>query len=99
MYARIVTVQVQLDKAEQAIALFRDSVVPANRQQKGFIGIRLFVDRQTGKGVVVSRWQSEADVLASEANGFFQEQNARVILFLTAPPTREIFEIAVEGDA
>jgi hypothetical protein len=30
---------------------------------------------------------------------YFQEQNARVILFLTAPPTREIFEIAVEGGA
>jgi heme-degrading monooxygenase HmoA len=68
-------------------------------QQKGFVGIKLFIDRKTGKGVVVSRWQSEADLEAGEASGYYQEQIAKVAPFLTAPPTRETFELAAEGGA
>jgi len=32
MYARVVTVQVQPDKSEEAIAIFQNSVIPAAKQ-------------------------------------------------------------------
>lgn len=99
MYARIITTHARPEQLDQLTTLFRDSIVPAARQQKGFLGIRLFLDRATGKGVVVSRWQSEADLLAGEASGYYQEQLAKVAPFLTAPPVREVLEIAAEGEA
>ena len=99
MHARIVITQVQPGKLDEVITVFRDSILPAAKQQKGFAGIRLFVDRAANKGIVVSRWQSEAELLAGEASGYYQEQLAKVMPFLVAPPTREVFEIAVEGGA
>jgi quinol monooxygenase YgiN len=96
MYARIVTVHAHPDKLDEVIAIFRDSIVPAAKQQKGFVGIRLFTDRATGKGVVVSRWQSKEDLEAGEASGYYQEQVAKIAQYLTQPPVRETFEISVD---
>ena len=99
MYARILTTHAQPEQLDQLITVFRDAIVPVAKQQQGFLGIRLFVDRATGKGVVVSRWQTEAEMLAGEASGYYQEQLAKVAPFLTAPPEREVLEIAVESEA
>jgi hypothetical protein len=44
MYARVVTVQAQPGKTEEAIAIFRNSVIPAAKQQKGFISLMLLTD-------------------------------------------------------
>jgi len=99
MYARIVTIQVQAAKIEEAIAIYREAILPAAKQQQGFLGARLFVDRATGKGVSVSRWASEADLLAGEASGYYAEQIAKLAPLFTAPPVREAFEISVEAGA
>ena len=96
MYARIVTVHAQPDKLDELIAIFRDSIVPAAKQQKGFIGARLFTDRATGKGVAVTRWESKEAIEEGEASGYYQEQIAKIAPLLTAPPAREIFEISVD---
>jgi heme-degrading monooxygenase HmoA len=96
MYARIVTVHAQLDKLDQVIAIYRDSVVPAAKQQKGFLGARLFTDRATGKGISVTRWQTKEDLEAGEASGYYQEQIAKLAPMLTTAPVREAFEISVD---
>jgi heme-degrading monooxygenase HmoA len=76
MFARIVTVQVPPDKREEAISIFQNSVIPAAKQQKGFISLMLVTDR-TGKGVSVGLWETEADLNANEASGYLQEQLAK----------------------
>ncbi len=43
MHARVVTVQIQSGKTEEATCLFRESVVPAAEQQKGFKSIILLI--------------------------------------------------------
>ncbi len=96
MYARIVTVHARTDKLDEVIAIYRDSIVPAAKQQKGFIGARLFIDRASGKGVSVTRWQSKEELEAGEASGYYQEQIAKIAPMLTEPPTREIYEIGVD---
>ena len=48
MFARIVTVHAKIEKLDEVIAIYRDSVVPAAKQQKGFLGARLSTDRATG---------------------------------------------------
>ena len=99
MHARIFSAQVQPEQLDQLVTVFQEAIVPAARQQEGFLGIRLFVGRATGKAVVVSRWHSEAARLSGEASGYYQEQLVKVVSFLTAPPGRETLEIAVESDA
>ncbi|HEY7123937.1 MAG TPA: antibiotic biosynthesis monooxygenase family protein [Ktedonobacterales bacterium] len=95
MFARIVTASVHLGQMDDAIALFRDSIAPAAQQQKGFKGIRLFTDPTAGKVVVVSLWESEEDLKAGEASGYYQEQINKIAPMLSAPPEREAFEVSV----
>ena len=95
MYARIVTVHVQADKIDELIAVYRDSIVPAIAGQKGFLGARLFTDRATGKGISITRWQTNEAL----EDSLYQAQLAKLALFLTQPPEREMFEISVDSDS
>ena len=50
MYARVTIGQFLPAKADDGIRIYRDSVVPAAKQQKGFKGFYVLTDRKTGKG-------------------------------------------------
>jgi len=96
MYARLTTVQVRLDKTDEATDLYANSIVPAARQQPGYQGAWLFVDRAIGRSVSVTLWDTMEDMEASEASGFYQEQLGKIAPLMTAPPAREAFEVAVQ---
>ena len=97
-YARITTIQVQAGKIDEAVKLYRELAIPAAKQQKGYLGTRLFVDRATDKGMAVTRWASEADLKASEENGYYQDQLAKFGPLLAGAPVREVFEIEAEDN-
>ena len=98
MYARVVTAQISPDRVDEAIRLFRDSITPAAREQKGFQSGRLLVDRKTGKVISVGLWETEADIQATgEGSVYLQEQLAKFASLFTAPPIVEHLEVAVEA--
>ena len=57
MHVRAVTVQMQPGKMQEAIDLYRDSVVPAAKAQKGFQGAYLMTDASSGKGLSITGWE------------------------------------------
>lgn len=98
MYARVTTTQVSPDKIEEAILLWRDSVMPAAKQQKGFRSGRLMVDRKTGKAVSVGLWETEADAGAtSEGSAYMRAQLTKFASLFTAPPVIQHYEVAAEA--
>ncbi len=96
MNARVVTVQIQPGKISDAIGIYRDSVIPAAKQQNGFKGALLLTDRNTGKGISVALWETEADMTAGEASGYYQQQLAKFRDVFGAPPVREHYEVSVQ---
>ena len=97
MQARVTTVQLQPDKVDEAIRIYRDSVVPAARAQKGYHTTYMLVDRATSKGMAVTLWDTSEDLTASEASGYYQEQLAKFAPVLTAAPVREVYEVSVQA--
>ena len=97
MYARVITVQWKIDQVTEAIIFFQEQVVPALRQQPGFANTRLLVDHSTGKGLMVSVWHSEADLLASKNSGFLQTQVSYLSQFFATPPLTDHYEICVNS--
>ena len=97
MYARVITVQWKIDQVSEAIIFFQEQVVPALRQQPGFANTRLLVDHSTGKGLMVSVWHSEADLLASKNSGFLQIQVGYLSQFFATPPLIDHYEICVNA--
>ena len=75
----------------------RDSILPAAKKQKGFKGLYHLGDRNTGKGMVIVLWNTEADMTAGESSGFYREQVAKVAPLLAGAPTMEHYEVSVRG--
>jgi len=96
MFARLTIVQVKIDKLDETIKIFEDSVVPAAKSQKGARGAYLLTDRKTGKGISISLWDSEEDAIANEQSGYLQEQMAKFKDSFTAPPIKEGYEVVVQ---
>ena len=97
MFARLTIVQVKIDKLDEAIKIYEDSVVPTAKSQKGFQGAYLLTDRNTGKGISCTLWDSEEDAVANEQSGYYQEQVGKFKDFFTAPPVQEGYEVAVQA--
>lgn len=66
MYARTSIVQFQPGMAEEAIHIFRDIMLPDASTQQGFRGaLMVKSETQPGKHVIISLWETKADLLAS----------------------------------
>ena len=95
MHARVSIGPVLPGKSDEVIRIYRDSVVPACQGQKGFKGLYLLHDKNTGKGYTISLWDTEADMVAAEASGFYQQQVVKFKDVLSGPPVKENYEVSV----
>ena len=95
MYARVTITQTLLSKIDESIGIYRDSVVPAAKQQKGCKGTYLLTDRKTGKALSIALWETEADMMAGENSGYYKQQVAKFKDLFSAPPVREAYEVSV----
>jgi heme-degrading monooxygenase HmoA len=66
MIARVVTTDVSPGRMESVIRV-ADEQLPDARRQPGFTGFYLLADREAGKLMTISLWDSREDVLALEA--------------------------------
>jgi len=97
MFARLTIVQIKIDKIDETIKIYEESVIPAGRAQKGYRGAYLLTDRKTGKGISVALWDSEDDLIAGEQSGYYQEQLNKFKDIFAAPPVREIYEVSLQA--
>lgn len=98
MFARVLRSQFRVNKVAEASKLFQESVVPLCRKQKGFKGAYFMSDARTGEAIIITLWESEEAMLASEESHFFQDQVAKFVPFYAKPPIREAYEIAVVAE-
>jgi heme-degrading monooxygenase HmoA len=97
MFARMTILQVRSESSESAIKLFRRSVVPEARKQKGYRGACLLTNPGEGKAVAVTFWRSEKDALANESSRFYQEQIIKFLQYFSGPPIREGYTVSVHA--
>jgi quinol monooxygenase YgiN len=95
MYARSGTVYPRSDRFDLVLHLLRDTVTPAAEKEPGFMGMLIMSNRQAGKIVGITLWESESDMLASTEGEYLQDQVSRVIAHLRGPPEFEDYEIEV----
>ncbi len=97
MYARITTIQVSPYRLDEAIGVVREQVVPAAQQQQGFKGYLMLADRGTGKNIVITLWEEEADRECTGPNsGYYRDAIGQVVPFLTDTPAVEDLELVID---
>lgn len=65
MYARSTNVQARPEKIDTGIDCVRDDVLPALETMPGFVGLSLLVDRESGRCIATSAWDSQDAMRAS----------------------------------
>ena len=94
MFARVTVVQGSADKVEQGIESFKNQVLPAVKNEPGYMASFLLGDRQSGKGMGITLWESEdasrkgGEAVASAREATIQAMGGSV------PPVEE-FEVLV----
>lgn len=81
---------------ERAVELFRESVVPALREQDGYGGAYVLVSEE-GKVLVLTFWESEEAAEAGLAGGrsFYAEQVEKFVTVYRSAPGRELYQVAL----
>ena len=93
MYASLTTVSIRPDKAAEATRIWQEEIVPVNRTLSGWKGAELFTNPQTGEGVAINFYETEADASVVESSGQFQQLMGKIAPLMTAPPVRKVFEV------
>ncbi|ORV15344.1 hypothetical protein [Mycobacterium celatum] len=94
MYARSTTIQAQRSCIDAGIAHVRDVVMPALQELDGCVGLSLLVDRESGRCIATSSWDSEKTMHASGEQVRPLQQRAAEV-FGGGTPIVDRWEIAV----
>jgi len=95
VHARVSTLQGSTDQIDEGIDRIRETTVPVVKEIDGFKGILSLVDRQTGKGLTVTLWESEEALQASEEEANRLRREAAGNLGATGEPIVERYEVAL----
>jgi heme-degrading monooxygenase HmoA len=101
MHARVTTFEVDTVRTpvSEALERFKELVLPELRKQPGFRGLEV-LSTPEGRGMLLSFWDSEAAAMQAVQTGFYNEQVAKLVMFIKQPPGREHYEVIYsEGSA
>ena len=95
MYARVTTFHLKIDKHEEAIEIFRNSILPEAKQQTGFKGASFFVQRNAGKFVSITVWNNMDAAVENQKTGYYQKQLDKFTDLQVVPPEFEGYSVPV----
>ncbi len=98
MIARVTLAEIDAVRmgVDQAVTLFRESVVPALREQEGYEGVYVLLSDE-GKVLALTFWESEEAADAGIAGGrsFYAEQIEKFVTLYRSPPGREEYNVVL----
>jgi heme-degrading monooxygenase HmoA len=65
MHARSATIEMRPESVDAGIAFVRDQVAPALEGMDGYVGVSLLVDREYGRCILTTAWETEEALTAA----------------------------------
>jgi heme-degrading monooxygenase HmoA len=97
LHARVVSMEMLPINVGEAVRIYQNRVVPAAREQRGFRGALILTDPDTGEALSISLWDSEDDMYASEASGFYHRKLDELDALFISTPVRKHYEVSAQG--
>ena len=94
MYVRVINTQAVANRVDDAVSTWRDKVAPTLKQAKGFKGAYLTGDRESGKAVTITMWETRED--ADAMNATLPQIMALFEGMFAGPPTVETYEVLLQ---
>jgi len=94
VYARTTTLQGNPGSVDAGIAHVRDVVLPAVTAMEGCIGMSLLVDRESGRAIATTAWESEAAMTNSAQKVIPLRDGAQEVLGASSSDV-DVWELAV----
>jgi heme-degrading monooxygenase HmoA len=98
MIARTTTADIDTVRmsVEDAVEVFRASVLPALHEQPGYEGSYVLLSPE-GKALVLTFWATveEADAGIAGARSFYAEQVAKFTTIYRSPPGRDTYDVVL----
>lgn len=76
MFARISRFTAQVGNLEEGLALVREAVAPRVQKQRGYEGLMVMMDRETGLAFTITFWKTEEDLAESRELGEHEAETA-----------------------
>ncbi|MBG94491.1 MAG: hypothetical protein CL793_04420 [Chloroflexi bacterium] len=96
MYVQVSRVKIHQGMMEDAIRMFRESVLPLLVEQSGFIKFYLLSDPANHEIIVENFWEAIADIEALQLSGFYSAQVDKFVGIFASSPERAVYELASE---
>jgi heme-degrading monooxygenase HmoA len=93
MFARSTTFRGRPEAVDAGIALVRDEIMPAIQAMYGYRGLSMLVDRDSGRCIVTTGWDSEREMRATAST--IREMRERTAQTIGGPAEVSEFEVAV----
>ena len=93
MYARVTTIYLRVKHMEDAIKVYEESIIPAAKQQPGFKKAFFLINRNAGKFLSVTIWESIDFALQNQKSGYYQAQIDKFDEFMVDKPEVEGFTV------
>ena len=100
MFARVSTYEGPPDRMQEGISHARERILPAVRNIAGFSGVLFLADRETGKALSITLWESEQAMRDSEEASRLRSESAEAGGETIAGVERyevPIFEVSLTG--
>ena len=95
MYARTVTAALVPGKADEAIRIYREQVLPLVESQSGSVRVTLLIDRKNNQAMAVTQWESTDQLEATgQGTAYLQEALAK-LRGVIVPKSVEHWEVAI----
>jgi hypothetical protein len=96
MYARVTHFTSDLAKLDEGIRRINDSIIPWAKRAPGFKGGYWLVDRNSGKGLGVTLFESEEAVRSSEASAK-QQRDQTAASGVAEPSEVEVYAVVAQA--
>jgi heme-degrading monooxygenase HmoA len=95
MYARVTNIRFPSNMKAEVVTVAQ-GLAPVLENQRGFKGLQVLTDPNSGEGIIVSLWEAEADAEASEAGASYIGQMSMMSSFLHEPLVPKTYEVSVK---
>lgn len=98
MFARVSRfVGLPPERIEATLQMFQEQHLPALKQLQGYKGVEVLVDRQGGRAVATTYWETQDDLAASDKLASQAREAAVSELDPERPPLVERYEVLMSG--